>query len=964
MRWTIRWGSVSRTAILLAVGLVTEASAQTTGPAPNLCLADDPGAAAALSWQEVPSPGALAETRGKVHLVAENVSTFPLDLAIDLLGDRGGSTKRTRAKLVRGLAPRESRTIEIDLGELALPAQGIRLSGQLLASASVIAAGGCSAASCPLPTDPFDDGDDAERLTGTTRVAVPERPRIDHVLSPPLYFHKRSGGGFVVYGPEVLAERFGGGDLSGNGSGAPRGVSLQRVTDGGRGIGEHPELEREMNIPVHGGIGVSPFPPVPPDSARVCIKWEIGLTDHGRVINSGGVNLTEDYWHGYSPEVLTNGFTGLAIDAQSGGGGGGGPMIGNVAPGSGNMIVTARGVNIAVRRDSYLEFFDTNPASGCVTFPLPAGQGAFEISVQTAHRDARGNRIRVVSENEVPFAYKEIVGLPQGKTTNVAVGSFTPRATLAAITGFALFRSSLGLENKTIEVIESGPCGFSSAHVELSGLAEGFAQVQIRDGTGPDSECDSSDHRRAKFIVTHEIGHALALLAFGIEDEEPGIDYDFADPDETVCVTEGAYSPDTSEWSSTTAREGFAHFYATRVFNSPTNGNAVFTFGGRRDVERNDPHAKGGRLHNNCDGTIKEGVSTNMDWLRFYWDMHAPLSDGGPSDAELLAVYKDAVLGGSLTRANYLSEFRISIGNVLPTKKAAMIDRLNDFACWNGLQTGAFCAADFAYPDCEAPSPEQGAGFPGCPCADLEAISDPSDLLADGHFPDGSGSYVQNGAGASGQYCVDQPNGLTNQAVCGFRPYLGGDVAICELCGVDTLWGCACETDADCTEAGLDGGVTLACLGSPESGFQGDRPGTCLPSAGTQGGRDLLVDQAWFCLDNCGSKGSFDQQYACAFDQFPNALQPHGECTDVAFCSTVQTGYCEAAGLFCVPDATCSGDDANCCKPECGSKTDCELLGFPDHYQCDVVSGGVGKCVPDECIGEKIVSQAYCALYR
>ena len=955
-----RIGTFDRRWIALAVALAAlagEARAQTAPAAENACTGGDAGPAAALAWREVPSPDAIATTDGLLHLDVTSRGESPADLDVTVVADGGGTKTKVQPFRIRALAPGGSQAIEIDLKRLGVAKNGMRFAGQILASARVVPEGACDGGSC-LPTNPFDDGDDAEVAPTNPRVLQPG-PGTETIVSPAIYFHREDKTSFRLYGGEALKTRFGAGDLSGGLVNEERDGELERIT-AGKGMRNDAQLTREASIEALGaehGDGLVPEGPIggiPGSSARLCVKWEIGLADQGRVIETPeGAFVTEDFWNGWSSRPSGNGLTV------------GGSTFSTADPDAdpanfGQMIVAARGARVRLRRGDYDQTFETAPSTGCFSFGLPSGNGDFRVTLYTDHRDSKGNRIRVKSPEGKTFQFDRFVPLPKGQTTVVALGAYTGRATLAAITGFSLYRSNLGLENKTIEVREVSTCAkaggaASSAHVDFSGLAEGVAQVQIHDGTSPG--CSQSDHRRFKFIVSHEIGHAWALLRFGVEGEEPGIDYAFADDDETVCENEALYTELTTEWSSVTAREGFAHFYAVEVWNSHASGNAVFTwFGAKRDAERNDPHAKGGRLLNNCDGTIKDGIGTNIDWMRFYWDLHAPFTSAKPSGKRLLDVYAESLARGNLTRDNYFDEFHATVVDFYPAFRPAF----ESFACWNGIDTQSNrCVDPYAYPDCPFPNPADGAGYPGCPCADVVETIHPSDIRLDGHYADGRGSYLKHGPGNLGQYCVDQPDGIPASGVCGQVDFAADFTPVCEVCGVDTNWGCPCVSDQEC--AGLDA-TPLACAGSPESGFREGGPGTCLPSPDTSGGRGLLVSEPWFCLDNCASKGSSPDQYACLFDQFPSRPQAHGECADVQFCSL--TGFCEEGGQMCDADAICIGDD-DCCKAECASDKDCIELGFPaGDYVCDPKGGETAKCVPAACTGDKVSDPFFCALYR
>jgi hypothetical protein len=428
-----------------------------------------------------------------------------------------------------------------------------------------------------------------------------------------------------------------------------------------------------------------------------------------------------------------------------------------------------------------------------------------------------------------------------------------------------------------------------------------------------------------------------------------------------------------------------AHFYATEVFNHHGSGTAVYTwFGTPMDVEYNAPHEAGGRLFNNCTTNDRCGKGTNIDWLRMFWDWHTPFDPGSkPNINTMRAVYAAAAGDDGLLNDNYYLKFREAVDTEVAT--LAFRAAWDAAAAWNGTDTnpngevaGPSCAT-FGYPDCLCwddrgdPIPEECVGTPGCPCADIDPPlnTDPTELEDEGLFPDGVGSYLLNGtANGPGQHCFDASIGLADRsAVCGMVAFDTLDFPVCHVCGVDTQLGCPCEVDGNC--GGLDGGA-LACWGSSDQGWAGNRDGICLPSAASAQGRDALEELPWFCLDNCGSKGF---HYRCVYDQLrdspPGIDLLHAQCLDVICSSPV--GFCEALpeAAFCNVDASCPGNDEDdwldCCTGECFAQEDCAAIGYPNHYECDFLSIGTsyGHCVPPECAIEDFFNgnQNYCFMF-
>ena len=413
------------------------------------------------------------------------------------------------------------------------------------------------------------------------------------------------------------------------------------------------------------------------------------------------------------------------------------------------------------------------------------------------------------------------------------------------------------------------------------------------------------------------------------------------------------------------------------MFNDHDDPNAVFTwFSTPFEVEAAPPHEDGGRLWNSCTVTSKCGKTTVLDWLKHWWDWHTPFAPGKPNMARMRDVYRQTILDGGLEKDTYYLRMREALDAVVPVEEQRQA--WDFYAGFNGIDSnpvsidddseflsggasGPDCIAPYTYPDCTcwanrlAPVPAYCLGEPGCPCADIETHQiDPTKLADDSRYPDGEASYAVNGANGPGQYCRDALIGLDDRSmVCGFRGPIAKLSPVCLECGVDTWFGCPCDADDDC--GGLDGGLDLACWGGTANGWAGNAAGVCLPAANNDAGRERLTELPWFCLDNCGSKGS---SYTCADDQltlFPPGIDLlHAQCVDM-FCSA-PAGFCELTGKYCDPEASCSGNLPaqweGCCGGECTTEQDCDALGFPDDYVCDFgadIGVSTGHCVPQEC---------------
>jgi len=913
-----------------------------------------------LQWLGLTDPSD-AITSGEIALRFDNTLDETVDVVVRLLADAGDGKHKSRRLKLKGIPAGRSETRTIALSSLKLATDGMAFAGQIAATARIESESLCAGGACkPLrvratePAAPDTDAPDAPR---SARRVSDEPLGYGPVFATtaPVWFHPGSEPGtFEVYGREALRTRFGAGDFSGTTAAEPE-VDLLRISSGGKFAKHGKKYLAEMGANTYEDDHTAGSPHTPQGPLNLaanvlsfCVKWEIEITDHNKKIKtSSGVHISEDIWNG-QPKVPLGG--GLFLADKS----------------DGHMVVTARGVEVVARKGGYTEVLTTHPRTGCVAFS-GAGEGEYELTVLTRHHDSRGNRMIYHGASlNLPFGFKEVVKLKTAKTATVSVGDYSPEATLAAISGFAMYRTTFGVSNKTMYIRNINTCGKdednnpnsdgganSSAHFDNSGLGAGIAYVRIHDGTR--DGCSASDHRRLKFLVTHEIGHAWQLLNQG--EFEPGASSSLADAAESVCGTGPGYSINSLEHSSIGAREGMAHFYATVIWNSPADAEAVFTwFGAPNNVESNDSAADGGRLFNTCTTPIKCGKSTVIDWLRHWWDWHTPWVPGSKPNPDVTTLaYGNAINEDGTQESTYYQKLGEAIDAIpsLAVHKASW----DHFGKLNGVNTSPtnFTCKVLPYPGCNIANPQDLAGQPGCPCADVETTLSESSFGDDRHYPDGTGSYLFRGPGGPGQYCEDFTPGSPSEAVCNAR---GSDGAPeCMRCGTDTMLSCACSQDSECQSLGDD---TLVCWGGQDQGWPGTATGRCMPSADTPQGRGFLGEHPWICLESCTSRGGGDpNRFKCMYDQREDDIpMGHAQCVDVVGC-TAPAGWCEQSGDLCNPEEICAIEFDDCCVTECTVAGDCAALGFPAAYACD----GLGFCVPPGCEFPES-DQEFCNMFR
>ena len=335
----------------------------------------------------------------------------------------------------------------------------------------------------------------------------------------------------------------------------------------------------------------------------------------------GRLTITEDHWATDAPQLRAA--SGMLFTVQRPGLNGGSPLL-----------------------------LWANPSTGCANLTDTAGTHVYVIRAYAVSTDGNNNTIRVVDPLGSPYAFDLAVQATSGVARSVPVPSnpFFPLTddqkaigTLAAISAFSAYRSTFGVSGKRMDIIEGEA---SSAHsgpdVDLSQLSHGYIRISIH----KPSHDDPTDHRTMKFIVSHEMGHAWLLLNHG-GGVEPNVELDYdasIDPDACHYVdddgSDSTYTISSLKYNAVGFREGAAHFYAARVWND-ANPEGVFTwFGGdgRSLARLADPDPGGGRTFQRCVTPARplatlcaDNVTTNEDWLRFWWAWHTRTSPAVPT---------------------------------------------------------------------------------------------------------------------------------------------------------------------------------------------------------------------------------------------------------------------------------------------------------------------------------------------
>ncbi|HMI93763.1 MAG TPA: hypothetical protein VK509_20455, partial [Polyangiales bacterium] len=242
-------------------------------------------------------------------------------------------------------------------------------------------------------------------------------------------------------------------------------------------------------------------------------------------------------------------------------------------------------------------------------------------------------------------------------TLNMSVGVNDPVAAGAAIATQLLDLSDIGglvAEQYRIYAEEQCPPGLEvcgEPNVGTSACTRKLANSGPEVFLGPDNSGNSRAF--SKYVVGHELGHAMAFSAFGFL----GGSYCEAVPtDQLLCrcdfvtVSNKLHCLNSREEVAPAQTEGFAHFYAANLMNRRTENSCVFTYYKELvhpvgvlpppvPVQCNTMPAWRDAF---CP---KNDTGTEVDWLAFYWRL---TSDGGVASsrrfslADFESLYEEA----------------------------------------------------------------------------------------------------------------------------------------------------------------------------------------------------------------------------------------------------------------------------------------------------------------------------------
>jgi hypothetical protein len=349
-------------------------------------------------------------------------------------------------------------------------------------------------------------------------------------------------------------------------------------------------------------------------SSSICITADILTDDSGRLINGSA----EDVWP-FGDAVSTDGYMlpGVRIELKKNNGVGAGIGV-----------------------------FDTGATTGCVTV-TNAFAGPYQVIVYGYATDSSGNHVRIhdagttTSTNYPGNTYSYgFINITLGAPMTLKLDATADeRWTTFAAAAHTLYRFHDGLSGKTFSIgfDTNSSCASSSTYGSPS------SNSYIQSGAGYSliaiARCPTTNQTKSKFLVAHEVGHAIGRQYYGYNGNDASDDTFAA----ASCTQNPGYAMTSAEFDAIGFKEGYAHFVSARVWNDQDTYGVFTWFGTAFDLAKGpNADAAGGWIGNMCaldDDT--NGVSTNYDWLRFYWDFYTQTAcTTTPTKLQMQKIYK------------------------------------------------------------------------------------------------------------------------------------------------------------------------------------------------------------------------------------------------------------------------------------------------------------------------------------
>ncbi|NLH49205.1 MAG: hypothetical protein GX444_11460 [Myxococcales bacterium] len=298
----------------------------------------------------------------------------------------------------------------------------------------------------------------------------------------------------------------------------------------------------------------------------------------------------------------------------------------------------ARGIYVKITRnsDGATMFQDwTDSDDGCAPTLVLSTNRHYTITAYLMAKLSNDNSIFVKSD-EIASVYSKVLSTDFTPNPNHS-GPYNycyPDGTengqnavyLAAAAGFGLHRKPGGVSDEMLNIINHAcPTG------DYSCLSGGFVYI-------------SSGSRDNKYVILHEIGHWIGYERNGEERWEH--DYDLYDDLLCPAIDDSAgHDLLSMEEQRAAINEGWAQFYAAATWNDEEESDCEFYTLSNLDYNRDGYidfiysfSCLPGTGYENTYCTSYNIMSTEYDWMRFFWMWH----HGGKSIGSLVEVIVDS----------------------------------------------------------------------------------------------------------------------------------------------------------------------------------------------------------------------------------------------------------------------------------------------------------------------------------
>ena len=331
-------------------------------------------------------------------------------------------------------------------------------------------------------------------------------------------------------------------------------------------------------------------------------------------------------------------------------------------------------------------------ALGCYSFS-DTTNGPFRLEVQSRAKVVRTDDWDVTNTLEIRNSAGDLAEwtfiwtFPAAGGNHSSTLAQTRRTNLLAAGIHALFRFSDGLTGKTITIHDDECPGYATPTSCASGNGGTAAEVWILPG-----------HDQKKFLLAHEIGHAVQWLWFNFNQpgdydiNDGGADCEWSNPENLAIRLHALH---TKEHSSIAFTEGFAQYYSTFAYNVPST---VGWFHYYKDDYKNPPGVTtvnmengptGGDtayLENVCTNDVqgKAGMGVELDWARQLWDYRTQAGTQ-PTHYQLMRQMKNGFQSGAWSQSNTWSRSEAGVEQYDDDNGTLFADRWHDLGVANGI---------------------------------------------------------------------------------------------------------------------------------------------------------------------------------------------------------------------------------------------------------------------------------------